>query len=67
MPEPRFRLQNHWGLDVPPEPVWGLPTEPERSPGWWPQVLRVERLDRGTGRASAPATAPAGAGDCPIG
>jgi uncharacterized protein YndB with AHSA1/START domain len=35
-------------LGAPPEEVWGVVSDPERLPAWWPGVARVEEAtDRG--------------------
>jgi uncharacterized protein YndB with AHSA1/START domain len=36
------RVTRRRSVGAPPEEVWGLVSDPERLPAWWPGVTRVE-------------------------
>jgi hypothetical protein len=42
-----FELHTEWRLDAPIDRVWELIATTEHWPGWWPAVIRVQRLEPG--------------------
>jgi hypothetical protein len=50
MPASRFDLMTDWSFDAPLPAVWAALIAPEEWSGWWPALVKVERLANGDER-----------------